>query len=120
MRKAQILEHWKNLPSNQQITPTVIPYKHEGSTYAEDGIRITGSKEFIDSVLSNLKPLLKYENGETRLQVVYQESKDRATGKPTGSYSAYIQVHERGGDAKMANALASSMAGRPVIVSRGY
>jgi hypothetical protein len=58
-----------------------VRFAHEGSTYAEDGIRITGSKAFVDSVLSGLKDLLKFESGETRFQVVYKRSTDHESGK---------------------------------------
>lgn len=120
MKKAEILRHWTDLNENQEIKPRPVPYKHQGSTYAEDGIRITGSMEFIDSILSNLKELLEFENPLTRLQLNYQESKDRESGESLGSWNCYIQVHERGSDAKMANLLASSIAKKEVILSRGY
>ena len=103
MRKNEMLSHWNELEKNKPILPFPVPYKHKGSTYDQDGIRITGTKEFIDSVLSNLKMLLAYESNTTRLQVVYQESKDRETGIPTGTYNCYIQVHERGSEAKAMN-----------------
>jgi len=74
-----------------------VPYTHEGSTYAEDGVRITGSKAFVDSVLSRLKDLLRYEGEETRLQVVYKKSTDRESGRTLTSYNCYVQVHARGG-----------------------
>ena len=105
MKKAQILDHWQGIERDQKIDINSVAYKHEGSTYAEDGIRLTGSQSFIDSVLSRLTDLLQYENGNTRLQLNYQESKDRETQTPTGSYNCYIQVHERGGQAKIANAI---------------
>ena len=104
MQKAQILEHWRGIKPDQKITITPVAYKHEGSTYNEDGIRITGSREFIDKVLSRLTDLLDYEGDSTRLQLNYQESKDRETGASIGSYNCYIQVHMRGGEAQMMNA----------------
>lgn len=96
MKKSQILQHWSAIPENQSLKPSPVPYKHKGSTYAEDGIRVTGSRQFIDSVLSRLKDLLRFENSSTRLQVVYKESRDRETGIPLESFNFYIQVHERG------------------------
>lgn len=105
MKKAEFLNHWTSIPANQDILPTPIEYKHKGSTYDRDGIRITGSTEFIDSVLSKLKQMLAYESNTTRLQVVYKESIDRETGIPTGSYNCYIQVHERGQEAKAMNTM---------------
>ena len=103
MKKAQFLDHWQGIESDQKINISPVTYKHEGSTYDEDGIRLTGSREFIDSVLSRLKDLLNHENGSTRLQVVYKESTNRHTQELLDSYNCYIQVHERGGQAKMAN-----------------
>jgi hypothetical protein len=120
MRKQQILEHWKGLRPNQPIKPRVVPYKHEGSTFDQDGIRITGTPEFIDSVLSRLQDLLKLENTQTRLQVSYQQANDKKTGLPLGTYTAYIQVHQRGREAAAVNEFASGLAGREVILSRGY
>ncbi len=97
MEKEPFLKHWAKLRSNQKLDPKPVRYAHEGSTYAEDGIRITGSKAFVDSVLSRLKDLLLFESEETRLQVVYKHSTDRESGKTVSSYNCYIQVHARGG-----------------------
>ena len=114
MRKAEILNYWNNLPDKMPILMESVPYKHKGSTYQQDGIRLTGSKVFIDSVLTHLKPLLKHENCSTRLQLNYQESTDRESGLKTGTYNCYIQVHERGPQAQMVNNTFG------VIASRGY
>ncbi len=97
MEKKPFLKHWAKLRADQDLDPSPVRYSHEGSTYAEDGIRITGSKAFVDSVLSRLKDLLKFESEETRLQVVYKRSTDRESGKTISSYNCYIQVHGRGG-----------------------
>ena len=120
MKKKEILAHWQALPEGQPLRPSIVRYKHEGSTYAEDGIRITGSAKWIDAVLSRLKDLLKAENTQTRLQVSYQEATDKDTRQPLGSYACYVQVHDRGGEAKMVNAYASAVCGREVIASAGY
>ena len=97
MEKKPFLQHWSRLRANQKLSPKPVRYTHEGSTYAEDGVRITGSKAFVDSVLSRLKDLLAYEGEETRLQVVYKKSTDRESGKTLTSYNCYVQVHQRGG-----------------------
>ena len=97
MEKEQFLKHWASLRKNQIVKPKPVRYTHEGSTYAEDGIRITGSKKFIDSVLSRLKDMLAFECDETRLQAVYSKSSDRESGKQLSSWNCYIQVHQRGG-----------------------
>ena len=105
MLKSEILEHWQKIDKGQPLAISPVPYKHTGSTYAEDGIRITGSEEFIDSVLSRITDLLDYESDTTRLQLVYKESQDRETGVPLNSFNCYIQVHERGGEAQIMNAI---------------
>ena len=97
MEKKPFLIHWAKLRAGQKLSPKPVRYSHEGSTYAEDGIRITGSKAFVDSVLSRLKDLLAYEGDETRLQVVYKRSTDRESGRTISSYNCYVQVHARGG-----------------------
>jgi len=102
--KEAFINHWQALKPNQDIFPMPIAYKHEGSTYDEDSIRITGSKTFIDSVLSHLKQLLDNENDDTRLQLVYKESMDKESGQPLNSWNCYIQVHERGQESRMMNA----------------
>ncbi|MDP2662062.1 MAG: hypothetical protein Q8R28_15160 [Dehalococcoidia bacterium] len=103
MKKAEILTHWRGLgerPAPSKVMRAV-PYKHEGSTYSEDGVRITGSQAFIDSVLYRLRDLLERENDTERLQVAYQESTDRQNpGLKLGSWNCYVQVHERGQEAK--------------------
>ena len=109
MKKAEIIEHWKKIKPRQVVDIQSVAYKHKGSTYDEDGIRITGSKQFIDSVLSNLKDLLNCENDNTRLQLVYKRSTDNKTGNEIDGYNCYIQVHERGGEAQMMNAFISGI-----------
>ena len=103
MKKAEFLNHWNGIKPNQTVKPCVVPYKHQGSTFAEDGIRLTGSKQFIDSILSRLKDLLQYENCETRLQLNYQQATDRHTDRKLDSYCCYVQVHGRGRESIMTN-----------------
>ena len=105
MYKSEILSHWQRIKQNQPIAITPVTYKHTGSTYAEDGIRITGSQEFIDSVLSRLKDLLEYESDDTRLQLVYKQSVDKDTGRELDSYNCYVQVHQRGREAIIMNSI---------------
>jgi len=106
LTKKDALTRWVRIPKETPLpshTMKQVPYKHRGSTYAEDGIRLTGSQQFIDSMLNLLRPLLERENATERLQLVYSESVDRETQRPTGSWNCYIQVHERGSEAKHFN-----------------
>ena len=104
MQKKEFLDYLKSLVGRtaKTIQFAVIPYKHEGTTYGEDSIRITGSKEFIESVLIRLNPsdLLQNENLTTRLQCPYTQVVDRESKQPVpGAYACMIQVHRRGGEA---------------------
>jgi len=105
LKKDEVLRLWAELDPAPALTPEPIPYKHEGTTIAEDGIRLCGSKPFILSVLSRLKDLLKCENGQTRLGLAFSEIQDIKTGAIiSGQYRCSVQVHERGREAQMVNA----------------
>ena len=115
LKKQEFLEHWQGIEPNQPIRQDAVRYKHEGSTYGEDSIRLTGSPRFVDAVLSRLKDLLAGENGMTRVQVVYGEiePRDDKPAPPEGSVACYIQTHERGHEAQiMAAKLAYWKEGR--------
>jgi hypothetical protein len=104
IRKADSMELWENLEPNRTLYPRAIPYKHKGTTINEDGIRITGTRAWIESVLSRLMPLREFENDMTRIGIAYSEITDKETQRPTGFYRCTVQVHERGGEAQMVNA----------------
>lgn len=120
LAKKEFLAHWSGMKRRRKLNPTPVPYKHRGSKYSEDTLRITGSREFIDAILSRLTELLQFENGDTRLQVTYQQAVDKDTRQPLDSWVCHIQVHERGDEAKIANALVSGITGKQTIISRGY
>jgi len=94
--KEEITKYWKALAGNLPLALSPIPYDHEGTTIQEDGIRITGSKEFITSVLSRLKDFLTFENPNDKLVVSYRQSPKSFIKGNKNSYSFYLQVKERG------------------------
>jgi len=104
LNKEDALAHWHGLASRSVPTPSqsmqAIPYGHTGSTYAQDTLRFTGSRGFIDSMLATLQPLLGRENGFERIQITYGEATDRESDEPLGSWVCYIQVHRRGREKK--------------------
>lgn len=127
LTKGEALEHWRNLPVQPVAQPVPIPYKHAGSTYGADGIRIEGTREFIDSVLAQLKPILECENASTRIGLNYQEVEARPGVADShkafafaGNWVCYIKVHARGDEAQAVNAFVSAAAGKEIIASRGY
>jgi hypothetical protein len=98
--KEDILKMWKSLSPSSPILVSPIDVEHKGSTYGEDGIRITGSPQFIYSVLSKLKPFLDYENPRTKLAVSYRETQSPSQlekGNLKKSYVFYVQVKQRDG-----------------------
>lgn len=113
MRKKEAMAHWRGLSENQNplkhMTP--VPYKATGSKFGACGIRIDGNPEFINAVLSNLKPLLEGENNNTRLELMRNEVKPSTVKGETKNYDnaaenaevCYIRLHRRGRDAKAMN-----------------
>lgn len=104
MKKSEVLAAWKSLePGNPLKHMVPIPYKTEGSRYGCCGIRIDGTPEFIDAVLSQLKSLLPGENALTRLELSRQKVK-RQPGFKAGQNAAsdaevcYIRLHVRGAE----------------------
>ena len=113
IKKDEALAVWRALPENQTLRPVPIVYKHKGSTIDEDGIRICGSRPFIESVLSRLKPLLAYEGAETRIGIAFSEICDRETGAVIhGRFRCSVQVHERGDEAKHFNRIVEGIRAR--------
>ena len=96
--KEQILSFWRTLSPGAPIAIKPIPYDHEGSTIQEDTVRITGSKEFIASVLTRLKDFLNYENKDTKIMAAYRQSPRSFLPGNKNSYIFYLQVMERGKD----------------------
>lgn len=111
-KKSQSLAAWKSLPEGQNplqhMTP--IPYKATGSRYGACGIRIDGNPEFINAVLSRLKPLLDGENNVTRLELARQQVDGSGIGKElhnkdNGAEVVYIRLHQRGREGAIASAV---------------
>lgn len=95
-KKKEILDFWQALPE-MPLLITPIPSQHKGSTFSEDGIRITGSPNYIYSVLSRLKDFLPLESDATKLQLLFKESDRINPNRPNRkSYAFYIQVKQRG------------------------
>ena len=107
MTKAEALQHWGRLPNDARLHLTPVPYKATGSKYGHDGIRIDGSRAFIDSVLGRLTDIIAQENDETRLELNYTETTERETREPTGTWVCYVRVHQRGREAQAMNAFVS-------------
>lgn len=102
MKKAEALTHWRGMePSKNPLAlMQPIPYKTEGSKYGCSGIRIDGSPEFIDAVLSNLKSLIDGENNVTRLELARHKVEPRpgysaGVNADSNAEVCYIRLHMR-------------------------
>jgi hypothetical protein len=96
--KEEIFYMWKSLNPSSPLKVVPISSEHEGSTYGEDGVRITGSTQFISSVLSKLKGFLDYEGTSTKLSVSYRETQSPSQierGNLKKSFVFYVQVKQR-------------------------
>jgi len=99
MSKEEVMKLWQRIPLGTPIAMKPVDSDHKGSTFSEDAIRITGSKEFIESVISRLKEFLKYESETTKLNISYRETSSPSLeeeGMGKKSYVFYIQSKTRG------------------------
>ena len=94
-KKKDILKYWRGIPE-MPIMINPVSKDHEGTTFDEDTIRITGQPRFIYSVLSKLKQFLSMESKETKLQLLFKKSERKDSDPSKKSYAFYIQVKERG------------------------
>jgi len=99
MKKDELLKRWAELTPNQNPLAVMVPLppKFKGKTFGLDGVRIDGSMEFIEAVLSCLKPLIDGENNVTRLQLAHNDC-SKAEGdfnKGNGGNVCYIRLHQR-------------------------
>jgi hypothetical protein len=112
MIKEELLKHWAKLRPNQNPLPLMeaMSYKKKGSSFGCSGIRIDGSPQFIDAVLSNLKPLLEGEGIATRLvasrmSVKHSEGYKAGENADDDSEVCYIRLQQRGREATAMNAM---------------
>ena len=98
--KDEILQFWQALPPTTPIQPiNLVPTNYKGSTYMFDGVRVTGSRQFINSVISRLKDIINYEEGNTRLFLRYHQQIDKKTQYPLpNSFVFYAQIRGRDQD----------------------
>jgi hypothetical protein len=97
-KKKQILQMWKNLRPNVPINITPIDMDAPGGgskSYGEDGIRITGTWNFIATVLGRIKDLMVFENPQTRLRLVFRGIDSDNANPDNPSYVFYINLESR-------------------------
>lgn len=112
-KKHETLKAWQGLQPVDPATCVVpLPYKSSGSSYGACGVRIDGTPQFIDAVLSCLKSMMDCENGMTRLELARREVENKLEigGKSkhfsqagNGAEVCYVRVHERGPESSSYN-----------------
>ena len=97
-KRADVIRFWQNLRPNEPIMPSPVSKEHRGTKFREDGLRITGSPEFINGVLSRLKDMLQFEtNPATKLDIEYRQIENKQGDLYAKQiYVAYIHVMQKG------------------------
>jgi hypothetical protein len=92
--KAEIINFWRGL-QERPIFPTPIPAKHRGSAFGQDAIRITGSGDFINSVLSRIKDFIRFQSPTVDLDIDYRQISDKYDRPVPGKFVCYIRLREK-------------------------
>jgi hypothetical protein len=98
-KKSEIMQMWQNMRPDTPVIMTPImdsPTTTSHSTYGEDGIRLTGSWQFISSIMARFKEILQYENPQLKLRLVLRAvDRDRASRPDRQSYVFYCNLEGR-------------------------
>lgn len=98
-KRKDVVDFWQQLKPNLPLQIKPIDPNHRGTRFQEDGLRITGSPEFINSVLSRIKDFLTYDtNPATKLDVEYRQIENQEGelyNKPV--FVAYVHVLRKTG-----------------------
>lgn len=73
------------------------PTTHSGSLMGTDvsSIRVSGDADFITKFAALMKPMLKFDASDTRLEIKLSQVKDNETGELTDNYALYLNVADR-------------------------
>jgi hypothetical protein len=97
-KKQDVVRLWNSLRDDLPLVPKPVSKSHSGNRFDQDGIRITGSTSWINSVLSKLKPLLFYSNHPAlNLDVKYRMVPRRDLADKQ-SFACYINLIEKDSD----------------------
>lgn len=96
-KKQDVIDLWKKVRADSPLNPSPVPWHHKGNRFDQDGVRITGSSQWINSVLGRLKPLLAYDQYPSLdLDIKYRQVQRRdITDRP--SFACYINVIQKKG-----------------------
>lgn len=91
-KKDDVLRLWNSTKEDTPLQPQPVPSKHIGTRFDQDGIRLTGSSQWINSVLGRIKPLLFYSNHPSLDLDVKYRSVQRRNISDRPSFACYINV----------------------------
>lgn len=97
-KRAEIVKFWQGLQPNLPLNINPVPLYHKGSRFDTDGIRITGSSDYINAVLSRLKDIINYERYPGfKLDMEYRQVPNKSNeinAKPVYAFYVYL-VHDK-------------------------
>lgn len=102
--KDEVIQIWRNLRPDTPVYMTPMKDDDEVSTnptgghssYGEDGVRITGSWQFIASIMARLKEVLQYENPQHKLRVVFRGIDPTRVADPSKqAFAFYVNLEKR-------------------------
>ena len=91
-KKSDVIQHWQSLKANMPIQMEPVPETHEGTRFRSDGLRITGSPGFINSIMSRIKDIVQMESDTIRLDVEYREIENQGGDSNTKEYVFYAHL----------------------------
>lgn len=92
-KKSEVLDFWRNLKPNMPIAMEPVSELHKGTRFRQDGLRVTGSPQFINSVISRLKDMMEFEAGDFRLDVEYRQIEAKeADANQTPEFVFYVHL----------------------------
>lgn len=103
LTKSDLICQWLELEPDQDPLAHMRPIVGSGSSYGGDGIRISGSVEFVSAVMSRLQDLTDAENDLMILKASHSIVKPTEINgkakdwKYTGGHVVYIQLGQRTG-----------------------
>jgi hypothetical protein len=90
-KKGEILQLWQSMKPNMPLSMQPVPENHKGTRFNHDGIRVTGSPQFINTVMSRLKDLMQFEREGVRLDVEYRQVEAKSED-PKPGYVFYAHL----------------------------
>jgi len=73
-KRAEIIQFWQSLRPFLPINAQPVPKQRTDTRFKYDGLRITGNAQFINSILSRIKDLLRFEDQPgVKLDIEYEQ-----------------------------------------------